>query len=190
MSYYRLFKIYNSDPKRGFEAALQFIPYRIHLPEQYALNGLIMLADTYAIHEDWEKVEKYADELRKLAKGIYRTEGWKSESFKLLRPLVYYYAQGYLYKAGSYEHRKMFMENKKWIAGYADLSWFEGLDESGQKVVNRFKIYAEGNYLINELKTGNHNKISEYIKFIKKHPSEILDGFITLIDTANNYKFL
>lgn len=189
MSYYRLFKIYNSDPKRGFEAALQFIPYRIHLPEHYALDGLIMLADTYAIREDWEKVEKYADELRKLAKGIYRTKGWQSESFKPLRPLVYYYAQGYLYKAGSYEHRKMFKENKKWIAGYSDLSWFEGLDEAGRMVVNRFKVYAEGNYLINELKTGNLDKIPEYINFIKKHPSEILDGLINLIDTANNYKF-
>lgn len=188
MSYYRLFKIYNSDPKRGFEAALQFIPYRIHLPEHYALDGLIMLADTYAIREDWEKVEKYADELRKLAKGIYRTKSWQSESFKPLRPLVYYYAQGYLYKGSSYEQRQMFNENKICISEYSDLSWFEGLEEEGEQIVKRFKIYAEGNYLINELKFGKFIMIPKYIDFIIKYPSEILDGLITLIDTANKFK--
>lgn len=190
MSYYRLFKIYNSDPKRGFEAALQFIPYRIHLPEHYALDGLIMLADTYAIREDWEKVEKYADELRKLAKGIYRTKGWQSESFKPLRPLVYYYAQGHLYKAMSYEHRQMFDDFRKWIDGYADLSWFEGLDEVGKRDVENFKMFAQGNYLLCDIKAGNPKAIKDYLDFMSTHPSEVLEGLITIIGSANKYKFL
>lgn len=189
MSYYRLFKIHYENPIKGFELAIQFIPYRNYLPEQYMLDGLIMLIDTYVIREDWESVEQYADELRKLAKGIYRTKSWKNENFKPLRPLVYYYAQGHLYKSIIYEKLQMYDDFRKWTDGYADLSWFEGLDEAGKRDVENFKIFAQGNYLLCDIKSGNQNVIKDYVEFISAHPSEILEGLITIIESANKYGF-
>lgn len=189
MSYYRLFKIHYENPVKGLELAIQFISYRFFLPEHYMLDGLVMLIDTYVIREDWESVEKYADELRTLAKGIYRTKSWKNDNFKPLRPLVYYYAQGHLYKAMAYEHRQMYDDFRKWTDGYADLSWFEGLDEAGKHDVENFKIFAQGNYLLCDIKLGNQRAIKEYVEFISEHPSEILEGLITIIESANRYGF-
>lgn len=189
MSYYRLFKIHYDNPVKGFELAVQFISYRNYLPEHYILDGLIMLVDTYATCKDWENVEQYADELRTLAKGIYRTKGWQDSSFKPLRPLVYYYAQGHLYKAMVYEQRQMYDDFRKWIDGYADLSWFKGLDEAGKSDVENFKMFAQGNYLLCDIKSGKQEAIQDYVEFISKHPSEILEGLITIIESANKYGF-
>lgn len=187
ISYYKLFKIYRSSELKGFQAAMQFIPYRHRVPEAYIMDGLIMLADAHAIRNKWEEVAFYADELCKAAESAYRSGLWKSSSFELERPLVYYYAQGHLYKACYYEEKMMLDESKKWIAKYADLSWFEGLDEAGRLEVERFKMFAEANTLLCNVKTGNREAIQDYVTYLQAHPSEIIEGLIAILDTAIRY---
>ncbi|MDQ0089442.1 transcriptional regulator with XRE-family HTH domain [Paenibacillus anaericanus] len=189
MSYYRLFQIYQKNPQKSFTAAIQFIPYRNRLPEAYALDGLIMLMELYFVNKEWSKLEDYANELIDLATALYSNRQWKDPDFRPVRPLVYYYGIGYLYKAGSFEKRRMFAESRRWIAEYADLSWFEGLDDQGMTEVERYKMFATANLLQIDIEDGNQVRIPEYVSFLRKHPSEILEGLITLLESANRHKF-
>lgn len=189
MSYYRLFKIDSTGGYNSLEFAIKFTPYRHRLPVNYSLDGLIMLTELYYVYKKWEEVENYADEMIDLTRALYKNQQWQDSDFTLPRPLVYYYGRGYLYKAGSYECRRMFEESRRWIAEYADLSWFEGLDEAGWLEVERYKMFAEANLLSVDIKEGKRSRIAEYVQFLEENPSEILEGLITLLESANRYKF-
>ncbi len=189
ISYYRLFQIYQSDGRKGYKAAMQFLPYRYRLPEAYALDGLLMLAEVHALKFNWSEVEIYVDELSELALALYNKKAWKDTDFKPTRPLVYYYGRAFLIKSGTYEYRGLFEECKQWIPKYADLSWFEGLDEDGKTEVEQLKMFAEANYLCVDIKAGNCSLIPAYVQFLEEHPDEIIEGLITLIESANRYQY-
>ncbi len=189
MSYYRLFQIYQADGKKGFKAALQFLPYRYRLPEALTLDGLLMLTEVFAVRFNWNEVENYADELSQFAWKLYERKIWKDPDFNPVRPLVFYYGKAYLYKSGTYEVRGMFEESRKWIAKYADLSWFEAMDEAGIEEVRLLQMFAEANYLCVDIKSGNRSKIPEYVSFLEAHPDEVVEGLITLIESANRHQF-
>lgn len=189
MSYYRIFQIFQTDTRRGFKAALQFLPYRYRLPEAYALDGLLMLTEIYALRFNWSEVENYADELCQFTEALYNRRIWMDEDFKPKRPLVYYYGRAYLIKSSSYEYRGMFEESKKWIPKYADLSWFEGLDEAGKAEVEQLKMFAYANWMCMDIKSGNQELIGEYVKFLEEHPGEIVEGLTTLIEASNRHNY-
>lgn len=189
ISYYRLFQINRSDPKIGVKSAMQFIPYRHRIPEHLALNGLLMLTHYFFVREELEDVEKYADELRELSQAVYTSKTWRNENFKPERPLVYYYGQSYLFKASFYEHTKKFEESKKWIAGYADLSWMEGLDDKGKQEIKNLSFFAKANLLSIEIKMGNRNFVPKYVELLKADKSEIIIGLMTLLESANKYNY-
>ncbi len=189
MSYYRIFQIYQKDRFIGFTAALQFLPYRYRLPEYLALDGLLMLIEVYAVRFNWVEVENYADELAQLSWTLYENKIWKQPEFQSIRPLVFYYGKAYLYKSGAYELRGMYEESRKWIAKYADLSWFEGLDDEGRAEIKMLKIFAEANYMCVDVKAGNRSRIPEYVAFLNSHPDEIVEGLITLVESANRHEF-
>ncbi|GGF97901.1 helix-turn-helix domain-containing protein [Paenibacillus aceti] len=189
ISYFRLFQIYQKDNHKNFTAAAQFIPYRHRLPEHLVLDGLVMLAELYYVNKDWDEVEKYTDELCNLTEILYRKRCWETPDFRPSRSLVYYYGIGYLYKGACYEFRRMFSESRKWIAKYADLSWFESLDQNMLVEVERYKMFARANLLSIDVKEGRVSRIPEYIEFLKENPSEVLEGLITLLESANRHKF-
>ncbi|WP_246061473.1 helix-turn-helix domain-containing protein [Paenibacillus oralis] len=189
MCYYRLFKIHHPDSSKGFKAAMQFLTYRHRLPEVYALDGILMLVEVYSLKFNWIEAEAYADELCRLAKALYEKKVWRCSDFKPLRPLVYYYGKGYLMKSGTYEYRGMFEESKKWIAEYADLSWFEGDDETQTAVIEQFKMFAKVNHLCVDIKSGDRSKIPKYVQFLEEEPDEVIEGLITLIESANRHQF-
>ncbi|WP_438347460.1 helix-turn-helix domain-containing protein [Paenibacillus sp. FA6] len=191
ISYYRLFQIYRQDGHKSFMIAMQFIPYRHRLPDDYALDGLLMLTQLFAVKQKWDDVENYAKELSQLAEEIYlKHQQWKDPEFNPARPLVYYYGQGHLFKAGSYEHRGMFEESKKWIPKYADINWLQGLDESGTMEIEQFNMFAKANLLSIEIKQGNLTRVVEYVNFLKQQPNEIVYGLTTLLESANRVNFL
>jgi len=190
ISYYRLFQIYRQDGHKSFMIAMHFIPYRHRLPEGYALDGLLLLSQLFAFKQRWDEVENYAHELTQLAEKVYQNHLWKDADFNSVRPLIYYFGQGYLFKAGSFEHRGMFAESKKWIEKYADMSWFEGLDENGIQELERFNMFARANLLSVEVKAGDLTRVSDYLDILKQHPSEVVEGLTTLIESANRNNFL
>ncbi|MFD1175494.1 helix-turn-helix domain-containing protein [Paenibacillus puldeungensis] len=189
MSYYRIFQVYQNDGRRGFKAALQFLPYRYRLPEALVLDGLSMLIRVYAVRFNWAEVENYADELGQLAWTLYEKKTWKQPDFHPKYPLVFYYGRAFLFKSGTYEYRGMYEEARKWIACYADLSWFEGLDDEAKAEVEQLKMFAKANYLCLDIKAGNLNRIPEYVAFLEAHSQEVVEGLITLMESANRHNF-
>lgn len=189
ISYYKLLKMTDLESQKSFEIMMQFLPYRTHLPEEFLLDGLMLILNTYAVRNKWSEVEQYAEELRIVVDDLYSKQKWESSTFHPIRPLVYYYGQSRLYKSVSFEEREMLDQFKEWIVTYEDLSWFEGLNEEGKEEVEYFKTFANGNKLTYEIKTGNQLVIKTYIQYIQDHPDETVEALITLIESANKFSF-
>ncbi|MFC3747447.1 DNA-binding protein [Paenibacillus sp. GCM10012306] len=196
ISQYRIFKSMQSvvDMEEKFRAVITFEPFRGRLPEAMQLDGLLKLANVCFTLHRWRDVEKYADELRALANGLYRDEvrknaGKRREMMDTERPLVVYYGHGYLLKAAALTKQGRYEEAKRYTAGYADLSWFEILDEEGHKAVEDFKLFSEANSFTLEMLDGNISILPSYISFLADHPGEILPGLITIMESANQFGF-
>lgn len=196
ISQYRIFKslmsVVNWEEK--LRAVITFEPFRGRLPENLQLDGLLKLAQvTYTLHK-YKEMEKYTDELRALASAMYREQlqkkaGRRGEELKLERPLVFYYAHGYLLKATSLTKQGRYEEAKKYTAGYADLSWFQFLDDEGRSEVEAFRLFAIANSFTLEMLVGNYAVLPAYTAFLVDHPGEILPGLVIIIEAANRFGF-
>ncbi|WP_019914913.1 hypothetical protein [Paenibacillus sp. HW567] len=196
ISQYRIFKSLESvvDKEEQLRAVITFEPFRGRLPENMQLDGLLKLANVCFTLHKWKDVEKYADELRALANGIYREQlrkksGRRHEELNLERPLVIYYGHGYLAKATALTKQGKYEEAKKYTAGYADLSWFEILDEEGRHIVESFSLFAIANGFTLEMMIGNEAALPAYTAFLANNPGEILPGLVVIVESANRYGF-
>ncbi|MCR8998265.1 DNA-binding protein, partial [Brevibacillus laterosporus] len=197
MSQYRLFRsIQETDMEENWKADIRFEAYRKRLSERHQLDALLQLANVCFTLHKWKEVEKYGDELRKLATLVYQNELFMLKNYRVYQPLrterhlVVYYGQGYLLKAVSLEKQGLFEQAKEFVSGYADLSWFELLDESGQAEVEKFNLWATANLYTLDMLMGNTSVITDYIKFLEDHPTEILSGVVTIMKSANQHGFL
>lgn len=196
-SQYRLFRAtLGTNAEENVEAVIRFSPYRNRLPENYQLDALFHLARVCFALQKWKKSEQYADELRFLAETIYIHELDKLKRNKISelpdteRPLVYYYAMGHLFKGATLEMQGMYAQAKQYVQSYADLGWFEVLDEAGHQEVERFRVWANANLYTLEVLAGNTNIIGEYADYLESLPTnEILPGLVSIMKSANTYDF-
>ncbi|TQK62852.1 helix-turn-helix protein [Brevibacillus sp. AG162] len=197
MSQYRLFRAaLGTNSEENGEAVIRFSPYRNRLPEHYQLDALFQLARVSYALQKWKKSEQYADELRYLAETIYIYEldrlkrEKKSELPETERHLVYYYAIGHLFKGAALEMQGLYVQAKPYVHAYADLGWFELLDEVGHQEVERFRVWAKANIYTLEVLAGNTSIIEEYADYLESLPTnEILAGLISIMKSANTYQF-
>ncbi|MGW8956243.1 DNA-binding protein [Paenibacillus sp. NPDC055715] len=195
ISQYRLFRAaLGKDLENNRDAVTRFAPFRNRLPVNYQLDGLLQLGNVYFTFNDWEQFREYADELIVLAKIVYQeqqrtTSKGKKVPLKTERNLVVYYGKGYLMKAISYEKQGLYEESKKYIKGYADLSWFEGLDDGGMNDVEDFKMFAIANSYTLDMYMGHAHLVQEYTEYLLSHPQEILTGLAVITEAANKYGF-
>ncbi|WHX49505.1 helix-turn-helix transcriptional regulator [Paenibacillus woosongensis] len=190
ISQYRLFQLsLGSDTTINLRAAIQFEPYKNRLPENFKLDAILQLANIYYTVQDWRKMEDLGDELRLLAYSVYSRRQFKEEesSFKSERHLVVYYGQGYLIKSAALEHQGRYEEAKEFIDGYADLSWFEGLDDEGLYEVEKFKLFAEANLHNINLLMGNFEGLPAYVTFLMRYPNEALPSSVIVLMAANKH---
>lgn len=194
ISQYRLFRAsQGADSEENWKAVIRFELYRTRLPENYQLDGLIHLANACFMLRKWKEVESYADELRSLAMKVYQNELRKKKSGKTLeslrteRHLVAYYGQGFLAKGVALQMQGLYEEAKKCVQGYADLGWFELLDDTGRKVVEEYKIWATANLYTYDLLMGKTDLLSDYLNFLSKYPEEIPAGLLTIMEAASKY---
>ncbi|QDX95366.1 DNA-binding protein [Brevibacillus laterosporus] len=196
MSQYRLFRsLLGTNAEENGKAVIRFEPFRKRLSENYQLDALLQLANvSFTLHK-WKEVEKYADELRELVTLVYDNEqnrqksNRKGEPLKTERHLVVYYGQAYLLKSESLEKQGLYREANEYAAGYADLGWFENLDDVGQKEVQKFRLWAQANRYTFDLLLGLTDILPDYIAFLDEHPKEILAGLVTIVESANKYDF-
>jgi hypothetical protein len=111
------------------------------------------------------------------------------EAFQAERPLVVYYGHGYLLKASALTKRGEYEQAKKYTAGYADLGWFELLDDEGRSAVDSFRLFAVANGFTLEILMGNTSVLPAYIAFLAEHPGEILSGMVIILESANRFGF-
>ncbi|MEJ8545622.1 helix-turn-helix domain-containing protein [Brevibacillus borstelensis] len=196
MSQYRLFRAtegINSEEK--FKAVIRFESYRRRLAENHQLDALLHLAKICYTLRRWEDVEKYADELRELATIVYEDElrrrknNKPSELQKTERPLILYYGQGYLLKAVALKNMGKYEESKHYTNGYADLSWFELLDQDGEAEVDKLRLWALANSYTLSMCMGNTEVLPDYLEFLSDHPNEVLPGLVTITESANEFGF-
>ncbi|WP_163860387.1 helix-turn-helix transcriptional regulator [Paenibacillus elgii] len=190
MSQYRLFLIsQGTNAEANQEAIVRFAPYRKRLSESLQLDALTKLVKVCFTLHKWGKVEQYADELIELATTQYELlkRGFSEPMFE--RPLVYYYGMGNLFKGVALERQGQYGQAAEYVRKYADLGWFEFLDEEGKKEVECFKIYSKANMYTLDVLMGKEAVIGEYVAYLTDHPEEILAGLVTILKSANKYGF-
>ncbi|WP_046212754.1 helix-turn-helix transcriptional regulator [Paenibacillus wulumuqiensis] len=196
IAHYRVFRAsIGENTEETFRAAVRFEPFRDRLPEHFMLDGLFYLANIYYLLQNWDTVERYADELSNLVTMVYTIESKKIDNdtcylpIKTERPLVFYYGQSSLIKGVALEHKGHYEEAKKYILQYMDLSWFKGLDEDGEKEVHKLTYFATANMYLMDVMMGNTNVLPQYIEFLENHPEEILPAISNVLKAANEYEF-
>ncbi|WP_232277309.1 helix-turn-helix domain-containing protein [Paenibacillus sp. 481] len=196
MSQYRLFVASQGlDAEENWRAVIRFEPYRKRLPENIQLDAHLKLANLCFTLQKWKDMERYADELRELATILYKNELRKKNSDKISEPLkatyhlVAYYGLGFLLKALALKHQGFYEQSKEYTLGYADLSWFETLDETGQFEVKRFQLWAKGNLFTLDMLIGNIGVLPDYLQYLRVNPHEILPGLVTIVKAANMHTF-
>ncbi|MGW9527420.1 DNA-binding protein [Paenibacillus terrae] len=196
ISQYRLFRAaLGKDLEKNRDAVTRFAPFRNRLPVNYQLDGLLQLGNVYFTLNDWKQLGECADELIVLAKIVYQEQQQRTTSkrkkvpLKTERNLVVYYGQSYLMKATAYEKQGFYEESKRYIEGYADLSWFEGLDEEGEEDVKNYKMFAVANSYTLDMLMGHAHKLKDYTQYLFDHPQEILTGLAVITEAANKYGF-
>ncbi|WP_309479763.1 helix-turn-helix domain-containing protein [Brevibacillus agri] len=194
LSQYRLFRAtLGANAADNWKAVIRFEPYRNRLPENYQLDGLLQLANVSFVLQRWSDMEKYADELRLLASKVYEHEWRKRKNAKTCEPLkterhlVVYYGQGFLLKGAALQMQGLYGEAKKYVQGYADLDWFELLDDTGRMEVEKFKTWAKANMYTYDLLMGDTQVLPEYLDFLDKHPAEIPAGLLTIMEAASKF---
>ncbi|WP_306299215.1 hypothetical protein [Brevibacillus brevis] len=138
-------------------------------------------------------MEIYADELRSLSFKVYDNELRKRKNNKVCEPLktdrhlVVYYGQGYLLKGVALQMQKLYSEARQCVQGYADLAWFELLDEVGLKEIEKFRIWAKANLLTYSLLMGEIGILPDYLEFLSKYQVEVPAGLLTIMEAACKY---
>jgi hypothetical protein len=100
------------------------------------------------------------------------------------RPLVYYYGYSHLMKGLALQKLKRYDESSHCINNYVELGWFNGLDEEGHELVERFRFNATANKYTLEILKGNKGILREYVSFLNDCPEEALPAHITILEAA------
>ncbi|MCP3776119.1 DNA-binding protein [Paenibacillus sp. MZ04-78.2] len=188
----RLFQCLVGVSSEGNKEALeQFEPFYTRLPEDTRLDALLLTANVCYSLGDWKRVERYGNELYASAQNVY--DELKKEKFvKNLhteRHLVVYYGHGLRIKGFVLTMQGRYEEAKKCVAAYSDLGWFECLDETGKKEVEKFRIWGKANMYNLELKTGNNKVLPELSDFLDQNREEILPSLLSVVESANQFRF-
>jgi transcriptional regulator with XRE-family HTH domain len=196
LAQYRLFRaLLGTNADENWKAVIRFEPYRKRLPENYQLDALLQLANACFTLHKWNEVERFADELRELATAVYHDEVRKRKSkgaadiLETERHLVVYYGQGLLLKGVALQLQGRYEEATKCVHAYGDLGWFELLDDTAEREIEKFREWAQANMYTLHLLMGRTDLLSEYVNFLVNHPTEILAGLLTIVESANKFGF-
>ncbi|AUO06949.1 DNA-binding protein [Paenibacillus sp. lzh-N1] len=197
ISQYRLFRIQlGTNAEENLKLTTLFSPFLDRLPEAYQLDALLQMANIYSSLHKWNQTIFCSQKLLELTKRIYEYRVAQDninhediEPYSSERSLVVYYGQALLMQAFSLQKQELYQEAKKIVLRYADLSWFKGLDEVGQREVEKLKMYATANGYVLDLLMGDKSNLEKYILLLEENEKEILPGILTLLEVANKQSF-
>lgn len=191
LSVYRIFILKNSlDARENLRAAIQFEPVIKKLPEHYQLDAILKMLRIYFTLHMWDEVSQFADKLHTVASRIYHDQQQKRAhqlevELAAELPLVYYYGFSYLAKSTALQKQGDYQAAKEFVTKYAELGWFNNLDEAGYEEVERFRLYAKANSYTLDLLSGKTEILPDYVDFLESNPEEVLPGMVTIMESAN-----
>ncbi|NEW06785.1 DNA-binding protein [Paenibacillus sp. SYP-B3998] len=195
IGHYRIFEAsLGNGSEEDWKAVNQFAPFIKHLPDNYQLDALLKVARTCLTLQKWDEVGQYADDLRAHTVFVYSMltgAGGTKEKLILKFPLVVYYGQSYLLKGAALRRLGKYEDAKLCVQGYADLSWFEMLDDYGLKEVEKFRVFAKGNLYTLNLYLGNGQFLDDFFNFIAllESRADLLAGLLTAVEAANMHRY-
>ncbi|WP_136606012.1 hypothetical protein [Paenibacillus dokdonensis] len=147
------------------------------------LTTMLRMAHSF---KNWDNLIRLSDALYDLALSMFNGDP-RGKSY-LQKPLVYYLGFSSLMKGLSLQKKKLYQEALLSIENYKDLSLFSDGSEKSNNIVDNFKFFAEANRFSIHILSGDNRKLDDYAQFIQRYPSEILPGFITILEhaTAHN----
>jgi hypothetical protein len=86
-------------------------------------------------------------------------------------------------KQGKYEAARDCIEK------YAELGWFNGLDQYGEAEVEYYRYVARANLYALDILSGHAEVLQEYIQFLRNNPEELLPGLLSIVEGASRYDY-
>lgn len=163
--------------------------------ENESLDTLVKKINLAFSLNGWEKMIELSKQLYTKAKALYEETLYKKEQRHELspstidRPLVYYYGYSHLTKGVALQKLNRLDETLNCIESYANLDWFNGLDEEGLREVDYFRNIAVGNRISVNVLRGQESALLDLVIFLKENPEEMLPGAILFLQAANRYGF-
>ncbi|MEC0242839.1 hypothetical protein P4H66_23800 [Paenibacillus dokdonensis] len=147
-----------------------------------SLSTMLRMAHSF---KNWDNLIRLSDALYDLALNMFNNDS--RAKHHLQKPLVYYLGFSSLMKGLSLQKKKLYQEALLSIENYQDLSLFSDGSEQCNSIVDRFKFLAETNRFSILILSGDNRNLDDYAQFIQRYPSEILPGFITILEHATTH---
>jgi hypothetical protein len=189
---YRIFLLHKTLSKfDNLNAAVKFEPYIDKLNEEVQLDAIKDLVNLYNAIHLWDKVDAWSRELERKAEFQLKIQYRRRKNKRRLTvyPLFTYAAYANLMISTVYSAGREYHKAIKYMHKYMRIIEIENPTEEDQEIINLFKKWGEGNRQLYQLMLGQENVIDSYLDYIENNPSEILAGFVNILQAANQYSF-
>ncbi|MEC0181088.1 DNA-binding protein [Paenibacillus peoriae] len=105
------------------------------------------------------------------------------------RPLVYYYGYSHLMKGMTFQKQGNYEAARDCIEKYAELGWFNGLDQHGEAEVEYYRHAAKANLYALDILSGHAEVLQEYVQFLQDNPEELLPGLLSIVEGGYRHDY-
>ncbi|ODB66259.1 DNA-binding protein [Paenibacillus polymyxa] len=120
---------------------------------------------------------------------LYKAREKPIQPIHTKRPLVYYYGYSHLMKGMAFQKQGKYEAARDCIEKYAELGWFNGLDQYGEAEVEYYRYAARANLYALDILSGHAEVLQEYIEFLRNNPEELLPGLLSIVEGASRYDY-
>ncbi|MXO80757.1 DNA-binding protein, partial [Paenibacillus sp. OT2-17] len=120
---------------------------------------------------------------------LYKARKKPIQPIHTKRPLVYYYGYSHLMKGMAFQKQGKYEAARDCIEKYAELGWFNGLDQYGEAEVEYYRYVARANLYALDILSGHAEVLQEYIQFLRNNPEELLPGLLSIVEGASRYDY-
>jgi transcriptional regulator with XRE-family HTH domain len=190
---YRLFTIKLSDDQaQNLQAAAQLELYVDRLDEILQLDALKDLANVYRSLREWDKVNKFAEQMGTKARMQYFAENRHNRKrdnpySKLSRPLFVYIAYSDLLRGSVCDERGEYEQALEFISRYSDLSWVKENDEQARHWKKLFAGWSIANRYVTKLFSGDFSELYKYVEYIETNKEDLLLSLLNIVEAANRF---
>ncbi|NWL89726.1 hypothetical protein DMN77_19445 [Paenibacillus sp. 79R4] len=191
MSYFRIFYMTSETQSGNSEEMLRFIPFRHRLRDEYVLEGLYLLARSYAVLDRWDEARQYIAEMLTRAESLQRKLNGHRFRRRLpfRRSLTNYYGHALLMMSEGYEFEGAYAEAREYLERCFVLPQIHDALPEDKLEAERFSLLAQGRLLGLEVKNGHLERLPQLVDLMNEYPLLRVEGLTASLMAANKYKF-